>query len=241
MAKCGHEGRSAVKTQGYAPYTARNRIMETATVMHISEGVLSAPVLLGGALLAGAGLAKGLHRIQEDDVPKAAVLGSVFFVASLIHVNIGPGSTHLVLSGLIGLFLGWAAFPVICAGLLLQGILFQFGGLTVLGVNTFTIAFPAAALALLLRNTVSGGNKTAAAVAAFACGGASILLSSLLVALSLYLTGQEFTVAAAAILLGNLPVAVIEGLVCAMVAAFLARVRPHLLAGTVLRPEKQAV
>ncbi len=206
--------------------------------MHISEGVLSAPVLIGGAVLAAGGVANGLKRIHEDDIPKAAVLGAVFFVASLIHVNIGPGSTHLVLSGLIGLFLGWAAFPTLFAGLLLQGILFQFGGLTVLGVNTFTIAFPAVVLGLLLRKTIRGERKTAAAVAAFVCGGASILSSSLLVALSLYLTGQEFSVAAAAIVLGNLPIVVIEGLVCAMVVAFLARVRPGLLAAPVIAAEK---
>ena len=208
--------------------------------MHISEGVLSAPVLIGGAVLAAGGLACGLKRIHEDDVPKASVLGAVFFVASLIHVNIGPGSTHLVLTGLIGLFLGWAAFPVIFAGLLLQGILFQFGGLTVLGVNTFNLAFPAVFLSFLLRKAISGERKTAAAIAALACGSASILLSSLLVALSLYLTGREFTVAAAAIILGNLPIVVIEGLVCAMVVAFLARVRPNLLAGTIIASEKPA-
>ena len=208
--------------------------------MHISEGVLSAPVLIGGAVLAAGGLARGLKRIHEDDIPKAAVLGAVFFLASLILANMGPGSTHLVLSGLIGLFLGWAAFPVVFAGLLLQGILFQFGGLTVLGVNTFIIAFPAVFLSFLLRGPVSGEGRTAAAVAAFLCGGASILASSLLAAVSLYLTGREFSVAAAAIILGNLPIVVIEGLVCALVVAFLARVRPNLLAGAIIAAEEPA-
>lgn len=197
--------------------------------MHISEGVLSAPVLIGGAALALGGLARGLKSIGEADIPRAAILAAVFFVASLIHINIGPGSTHLILSGLVGLFLGWAAFPVIFAGLLLQGLLFQFGGLTVLGVNTFNIAFPAVILALILRKAIAGQNKKLSAVAAFICGGGSILLSSLLVALSLCLTGQEFKFVALEILVANLPVMIIEGLMCALVAAFLAKVRPGLL------------
>jgi cobalt/nickel transport system permease protein len=205
--------------------------------MHISEGVLSAPVLIGGAALALGGLAKGLKSIGENDIPRAAVLSAVFFVASLIHINIGPGSTHLILSGLVGLFLGWAAFPVIFAGLLLQGILFQFGGLTVLGANTFNIAFPAVLLALALRKAIGGPNKRAAAVAAFVCGGGSVLLSSLLVALSLYLTGQEFKFVALEILLANLPVVLIEGLMCALTVSFLAKVRPALLAGPSIRRE----
>ena len=199
--------------------------------MHISEGVLSAPVLLGGAVLALGGLAKGLKAIGEDDIPKAAVLAAVFFVASLIHVNIGPGSAHLILSGLIGLFLGWAAFPVIFAGLLLQGILYQFGGLTVLGVNTFNMAFPAIILSVLLRRAINSKRKGISFIAAFACGGGSILFSSLLVAFSLYLTGQEFKFVALEILVANVPIMILEGLMCALVAAFLRKVRPSLLAG----------
>ncbi len=43
----------------------------------------------------------------------------------------------------MGLLLGWPAFPAILVGLFLQALLFQFGGLTVLGVNTFNVAVPA--------------------------------------------------------------------------------------------------
>jgi len=207
--------------------------------MHISEGVLSAPVLIGGAALALGGLAKGLKSIGEDDLPKAAVLAAAFFVASLIHVNIGPGSAHLILSGIIGLFLGWAAFPVIFSGLLLQGILFQFGGLTVLGLNTFNMAFPAVLLGFWLRKGINSRNKTVSFCAAFTCGGGPILLSSLLVALSLYLTGREFKFVALEILVANLPIAVIEGLMCALVVGFLAKVRPGLLAGPAIGAEKR--
>jgi len=207
--------------------------------MHISEGVLSAPVLIGGAALALGGLAKGLKSIGEDDIPKASILAAVFFVASLIHVNIGPGSAHLILSGLIGLFLGWAAFPVIFAGLLLQGVLFQFGGLTVLGVNTFNMAFPAVLLALCLRKSITSPRKAVSATAAFICGGGSILLSSLLVALSLYLTGREFKFVALEIMAANLPIMIIEGLMCALVVGFLAKVRPSLLAGQAIGLKKE--
>ncbi len=208
--------------------------------MHISEGVLSAPVLIGGAALALGGLARGLKSIGGDDIPKAAVLAAVFFVAALIHVNIGPASAHLILSGLIGIFLGWAAFPVIFAGLLLQGVLFQFGGLTVLRVTTFTIAFPAVLLGLITRRALAGRNRTVSFAAAFVCGGGSVLLSSLLVALSLRLTGREFTLVALEIMAANLPVMIIEGLMCALVTGFLAKVRPCLLAGPVIAPERAA-
>ena len=111
--------------------------------MHISEGVLSAPILGTGMALALAGTAVGLKKLKEDKIPRTAILSAAFFVASLIHVPIGPSSVHLILNGILGLMLGWVAFPSILIALLLQGMLFQFGGITTLGVNTVIMATPA--------------------------------------------------------------------------------------------------
>jgi cobalt/nickel transport system permease protein len=57
-------------------------------IVHISEGVLSAPVLVTGALLAAGGVALGLRKMAPREVPKVAVMSSAFFVATLIR---GPG------------------------------------------------------------------------------------------------------------------------------------------------------
>ena len=110
--------------------------------MHISEGVLSAPVLVTGAVLAAAGVAVGLKKMDYEKIPQVAVLSSAFFVASLIHVPIGPSSIHLIINGINGLLLGWLCFPSILVALSLQAILFQFGGITVLGINTVNMALP---------------------------------------------------------------------------------------------------
>ena len=111
--------------------------------MHISEGILSGPVLISGVVLAAAGTAIGLKKLDYERIPRAAILSAAFFVASLIHVPIGPSSVHLILNGIIGLILGWGAFPVILVALVLQAVFFQFGGITTLGVNTMIMAFPA--------------------------------------------------------------------------------------------------
>jgi cobalt/nickel transport system permease protein len=111
--------------------------------MHISEGVLSGPVLISGGALAAAGTAIGLKKLDYDRIAQAGILSAAFFVASLIHVPIGPSNAHLILNGLVGLLLGWAAFPAILVALVLQAMLFQFGGITGLGVNTIIMALPA--------------------------------------------------------------------------------------------------
>jgi cobalt/nickel transport system permease protein len=164
--------------------------------MHISEGVLSAPVLISGGVLAVVGTAVGLRKINLDDIMPAALLSSAFFVASLVHVPLGPGSVHLVLSGLLGLVLGWACFPAILTGLFLQAVFFQFGGLTILGVNTVTMAAPAVFCHYLVRRWLEQPRTRPAA--AFAAGFLAILLSSLLTAAALSFSDEGFTAAATA-------------------------------------------
>ncbi|WP_462322131.1 CbiM family transporter [Halochromatium sp.] len=118
---------------------------------HIPDGVLSAPVLVTGTLVSTGLLAIALRQLREAELPQAAVLAAAFFVSSLISVPLGPSSVHLLLNGLMGLLLGWAALPAIFVALLLQAVFFGFGGLLVLGVNTMNLALPALVVALLLR------------------------------------------------------------------------------------------
>jgi cobalt/nickel transport system permease protein len=197
--------------------------------MHISEGVLGAPILAAGAVLTVAGVAVGLRKVDYERLPQVAVLSSVFFVASFIHVPIGPAAAHLVLNGICGLLLGWAAFPAILVGLSLQALLFQYGGITPLGVNTFNMAFPAVLFAFLFRSAVGKENHVVRAAAEFAIGAGSILLSGILVALCLAATGEAFTTAARAVVIVHVPVMIIEGILTVFAVEFVRKVRPQML------------
>lgn len=197
--------------------------------MHISEGVLSAPVLVTGVILAAGGVSLGLKKMDFERIPEVAVLTSAFFVASLIHVPIGPSSAHLVLNGLIGLLLGWSAFPAILVGLSLQALLFQFGGITSLGVNTFNIALPAVVSFYLFRLFTIKHNPYMLVFSAFLCGVIGILGSALLVGLSLVTTGEAFLTVAKLVVIAHLPVMIIEGVITATAVVSLNKVRPELL------------
>jgi cobalt/nickel transport system permease protein len=196
--------------------------------MHISEGVLSPGVLAAGAGLAAVGTAIGLKKMDYEAIPRVAILSAAFFVATLIHVPVGPVGLHLVLNGLMGLLLGWVAVPAILIALFLQALLFQFGGLTVLGVNTVIMALPAVVCFYLFRPWLrQQGSLTR--VAAFACGFAAIILSGLLVAVALMGTGQAFIRVAELAFLAHLPLMIIEGIITLMVFLFLKKVRPEML------------
>jgi len=176
--------------------------------MHISEGVLNAPVLISGAALAITGTAIGLKQMDHDRVAHVGVLSAAFFVASLIHVNVGPSSAHLILNGMLGLILGWTAFPAILVALILQSIFFQFGGITTLGVNTILMALPAVICYYAFRKMIHR-SPVLAMIGSFACGFVSVLLSALLLGLALVYTEKNFWSLSGLIIAANFPVMVI--------------------------------
>lgn len=200
--------------------------------MHIADGILSAPMIAGTGALAAAGIGLGLRKMEYDEVPRVALVSAVYFMATLIRIPVGPASAHLVLTGLTGLLLGWAVFPALAAALLLQTVLFGFGGLTSWGANVFNTALPAVLCFYVfgpgIRRATSGRVVFFLAAAAGAVG---ILLSSAMLAGTLFLSGKEFAGVATAILLGHLPVLVVETAVTGAIVSYLFRVHPGILRG----------
>jgi cobalt/nickel transport system permease protein len=111
--------------------------------VHISDGLLEAPWWIGGFV--GAALLAWLAawRIREEEIPRVALLTAGFFVASLIHVRVGPTSVHLLFNGLVGVVLGRRAALAIVIGVALQVALLGHGGFTTIGINSCVMALPA--------------------------------------------------------------------------------------------------
>ncbi len=192
--------------------------------MHISEGVLSAPVLLAGWAVTAPAVAAILWRVKQAEIPRIACFSALFFVASFMHLPVGVSSMHLMLSGLVGAFLGSRAILAIFVALFLQGVFFGFGGLSVLGVNTAVIGFPA----------VLGGLFAAAAKAQelkvrmqkiylFLAGFVPIVCSMLLLDLVLFISGREFFAIATLISLEGAILAVLEGIITLFALSFIAK------------------
>lgn len=189
------------------------------------------PVITTGYVLTGTGVAIGLKQMDDKDVVKTAVLAAAFFVASLIHVPIGPANVHLILNGLVGLLLGPACFCALFVALLLQAILFQFGGITSLGVNTFNMALPALLCFWLFRRTMDKG-VIPLGVTGFFTGFISVSLSALLLSLSLRSSGDHFAASARVIWYAHIPVMLIDGMITALILVFIQKVKPEMLKTT---------
>jgi cobalt/nickel transport system permease protein len=199
--------------------------------MHIADGVLSTQVMVAANVVAAGGVAGCLRRIDYERVPRIGVLAAVFFMASFIHVNIGPSSVHLLLNGLLGLLLGWAALPALAVALFLQTILLGFGGMSALGANILGMGMPALAVGLAFsKRCRSAETPRQAMVWGALAGGVSVLLTCACLALLLHLSNpQAYAAAVKALVLAHVPVAVAEAIVVGAAVAFLHKVRPDLL------------
>jgi cobalt/nickel transport system permease protein len=129
--------------------------------------------------------------------------------------------------GLAGILLGWSAVPALFIALLLQGMLFQFGGLLSLGVNT-TVMGAAALSARAVWRVFPGRAKPAAAVAS---GGTAVITAAALATLSLFFSSRDLASTAALVFAANLPLAAAEGVITAFCVFFLRRLLPQYVPG----------
>ncbi|WP_415885347.1 cobalt transporter CbiM [Neptuniibacter sp. QD37_6] len=195
--------------------------------MHIVDGALSGSVLATGAALTVAGVGLGLKKMDYDHLPQVGVLSAAFFIASYIHLPIGFSSVHLILNGLIGLALGWAAFPALLVALFLQAVFFGFGGFLVLGVNAVNIALPAVLVYYLCRHGIGSQSPKVAATWGAIGGAGSIVITTIMVAFSLMLSGEAFLLAAKATFVAHIPVMIVEGFVTAAAVLLIRKVKPE--------------
>lgn len=196
--------------------------------MHISDGVLPLTVTVGGYLISAGLAAWSGRRATSEVLPKVAVVTSAFFVASLIHVPLGPTSAHLLMPGLAGALLGPVAFLSIGLGLLLQSLLFQFGGLTALGANALMMGVPAMACGWFFQK-FKGRTRLRQAIIGGLAGASGTVMAAVILAILLATGGEDFFGVAKIALLAHVPVIIIEGIVSGFTIAFLIRVKPALL------------
>jgi cobalt/nickel transport system permease protein len=214
--------------------------------VHIPDGIVSAQVCAAGYAVTGLATWYSLRQINRKpdptaEIPKASLLTAAFFVASSIYIPVPPASVHLILNGLLGVVLGYFAFPAILIGLFFQALVIGHGGITTLGVNAAMMGIPAlvAYHIFQLRNSVGQVLKEPTRTGVFAfLGGAIGLGLSALIFLALIIlnipaeldAGAE-RAAVLALAIGHIPLAILEGVFTAMLVLFLRRVKPELLEG----------
>lgn len=198
--------------------------------MHLSDGILPAPVLGAGFVVASALAAWGAASWRDEETPRVAVFTAAFFCASLLHFKVPPTSVHLLFHGLLGVVLGRRALVALPIGLALQAALLGHGGLSTLGVNASVFGGSALAAHHCYRTLAGSARVTPFAAGALAAA-LAVALSAVAVMGLLWSVGEGFWLVAQYAGLAHLPVLGVEAVVTGFTVEFLRRVQPALLGG----------
>lgn len=195
--------------------------------MHISDGVLSLEVASTLGVVSVALCAYSIKNINNEKIALLAAMSALFFIASFIHIPLGPTQIHLLLIGVIGIFLGQLAFLSIAVALLLQAILLGYGGLSSLGANIIIMALPAYLVYCMIQfawfKTLSYKIKY------FLVGFMGLFFSTLFLAIVLYVSKEDYLLASYSIILANIPAMILEGIITLFLLLYLKKSIPKLL------------
>jgi cobalt/nickel transport system permease protein len=190
--------------------------------MHISDGIINTPVCLAAHAVAAVAIYVSGKSASSEEIPRMGMTGAALFVVSLLQFPIAGASIHLGLFGLAGIILGRRSFPVVFTVLLIQSLIFQYGGLLTLGINAINMgsgAFLAWLIWRYLPISVFGR--------AFIAGISGILVPGILMAIEFRLSGYGSGIYI--LLLIYLVTALIEGGITFVAVNFFRKVKPDIL------------
>lgn len=207
--------------------------------LHIPDGFLSTTVaLVGWALvivLVGQALRMTREQLGERQVPLMGILAAFIFAAQMLNFPVAGGTSgHLLGAALAAIVLGpWAASLVMTSVVGIQALLFQDGGLLVLGWNILNMGILAAFTGYLVYRGVQrvlGSGRRSALVAGFAGSWLSVMVGASATAIELAISGTSpLSVGLPAMAGIHALIGIGEGLITVAALAFVSQTRPDLL------------
>lgn len=218
-------------------------LWQPSLALHIPDGFLSLPISLITWVIAIALIIVSLNQVQgkyqERTVPIMGVCAAFIFAAQMINFPI-PGGTsgHLLGGTLAGILLGpWAGALVVSVVFIVQAVIFQDGGITVLGANITNMGligtFGGYYLYRAIRSTIGRDSWRGMAIATAVSAWVSVFIASILTAIELALSGTvPLNIAISAMAFWHLLIGIGEALITLAVVSFIWRTRPDLLYGS---------
>ncbi len=206
--------------------------------MHAPDGFLSIPVAgamwLVTIVVLAVSVRKTNETLDERAIPLMGVTAAFIFAAQMFNFQVvGGTSGHLLGGVLAAVLLGpWAATLVMACVIAVQALVFQDGGLVVMGANIFNMGVVGTLGGYYLYRSlarVMGGEEKARIPAAGIAAWASVVLGSLCMALELGISGTTpLSVALPAMVGLHLFIGVGEALITMGALAFIAATRADL-------------
>ncbi|GAB4504714.1 MAG: energy-coupling factor ABC transporter permease [Anaerolineales bacterium] len=211
-------------------------MMYSPAPLHIPDGFLNLAISLifWGITIVTVGIAisKTNKSLGEKQVPLMGIMAAFIFAAQMLNFPVAGGTSgHFLGGALAAMVLGpWAAILVMTAVIAVQGLLFQDGGLLVMGANIFNMGILTALIGFGLYRAVAGRSKGMRLAVAGLAAWLAVLAAALTTSLQLWLSGtSRLEIVVPAMLGVHVLIGIGEALVTVAALAFIEQTRPDLI------------
>ena len=204
--------------------------------LHIPDGFLSLIVSIICWVISAITLSTAISRsnksLGERQIPLMGVMAAFIFAAQMINFPVAGGTSgHLLGGALAAITLGpWAGMLVMTAVIVVQALLFQDGGLLVMGANILNMGLVTVAIGYGLYRAVPAGNRTLKLTVAGIAAWLSVMAAALFTSLQLWLSGtSQLQIVIPAMLTVHALIGLGEALITVAALTLILQTRPDLL------------
>ncbi len=206
------------------------------TQLHIPDGFLNLIVSIifwiATIIMVGLAISKTNKTLGEKQIPLMGVMAAFIFAAQMLNFPVAGGTSgHFLGGALAAIVLGpWAGILVMTAVVSVQGLLFQDGGLLVMGANIFNMGILTTMVGFGLYRMVIGRNRGTRLVVAGIAAWLATMAAALLTTLQLWLSStSRLEIVFPAMMGVHALIGVGEAVITVAAIAFIEQTRPDLL------------
>jgi cobalt/nickel transport system permease protein len=167
------------------------------TQLHIPDGFLNLPISLFCWAVTGIMVAVAVRKVRQElggrQIPLMGIMAAFIFAAQMINFPIAGGTSGHLLGGVLAaVTLGpWAGMLVMTSVIAVQGLLFQDGGLLVMGANILNMGLLTVLIGYGLHRSVLGRRRSVRMVVVGIAAWLSVIAGALATSLELWLSGTS--------------------------------------------------
>jgi cobalt/nickel transport system permease protein len=205
--------------------------------MHAPDGIVAAQIAVGMWVVTAIVVAVAVRRtnqtLNERAVPLLGVMAAFIFAAQMFNFPVAGGTSGHLLGGVLAaIMLGpWAGTLVMTAVIAVQALVFQDGGLVIMGANIFNMGVVGTLGGYGLYRVIArvlGGEDRARLPAAGIAAWAAVVAGSISMSLQLAASGIPLGIVLPAMVGVHVFIGLGEALITVAALAFIAATRSDL-------------
>jgi cobalt/nickel transport system permease protein len=210
------------------------------TNLHVPDGFLSLTISIVfwivTAIIVSLAVKHSQETLKQRQIPLMGIMAAFLFAAQMINFPVAGGTSgHLLGGALAAIILGpWPGMLVMTSVIGLQALLFQDGGLIVMGANIFNMGLITSAIGYGLYAIFQNKSRKIQLGTIAVASWLSVIASALFTSLQLWLSGvSPARIVFPAMLSVHTLIGIGEALISVAAFSFILQVRPDLIKQTI--------